>query len=253
MPRHLAIEWPDPAPFRERDGAPIRLLAVSDVLEPALLDLRNKAVIGPIDLIVGCGDLNCDDLAFVADAFDAPLVFVTGNHDAGQGWQNGKEFCPEPIESTAVLHRAGVAIAGLAWPGKRGKGGFRSERIAWRQALGLVTRRRMGGSGPLIVISHVPPLGAGDVATDPYHRGFKGYRWLLAWLEPALWLHGHTPLAAVRDWKLQVGTTTIANVSGAVVVELMPPASDAAVRRRRLGRAPRSNEPQLPKTPVGTP
>jgi Icc-related predicted phosphoesterase len=75
----------------------------------------------------------------------------------------------------------------------------------------------------MIVLSHVPPLGAGDIATDAYHRGFRGYRWLLERLEPTLWLHGHTPLAAAHDWKVQVGGTAIVNVTGAVVIDLLPP------------------------------
>ena len=52
MTKRLAVEWPDPAPFRGRDGAPIRLLAVSDVFEPTLLDARNRAAVEPIDVIV---------------------------------------------------------------------------------------------------------------------------------------------------------------------------------------------------------
>jgi len=56
---------PDQRPFDGRDGAPIRLLALSDMIEPALADARNRSAVGPIDLIVGCGDLDCDDLAFV--------------------------------------------------------------------------------------------------------------------------------------------------------------------------------------------
>ena len=65
MTRRLTIEWPDPAPFRDRDGMPIRILAVSDILEPTLTDARNRIAIAPVDFIVGCGDLDQDDLAFI--------------------------------------------------------------------------------------------------------------------------------------------------------------------------------------------
>jgi Icc-related predicted phosphoesterase len=83
--------------------------------------------------------------------------------------------------------------------------------------------RRLGHLEPMIVLSHVPPLGIGDVPTDAYHRGFKGYRWLLERLEPTLWLHGHTPLAATTNGSSQVGGTTVINVTGAVVIDLLPP------------------------------
>lgn len=238
MTRRLALEWPDPAPFRDRDGAPIRILAVSDVLDPTLIDKRSRNAVMPVDLIVGCGDLECDDLAFVADSFDAPLVYVHGNHDSEAAWQRYKEICPAETPSTAVVKHVGVPMAGLTWPGRRGKGAIRSERAAWSQALRLAVRR-VGRARPMIVLSHVPPLGVGDVPTDAYHRGFKGYRWLLERIEPTLWLHGHTPLAAAGEWKVTVGASTVVNVTGAVVIDLLAPTPEtiAEYRNRRRGRA----------------
>ena len=241
--RRLTLEWPDPAPFRDRNGASIRILAVSDVLEPTLIDARNRSALVPIDFIVGCGDLDHHDLAFIADGFNAPLLYVHGNHDSNERWRQSQDCCPEPIQSTATHRQAGLSIAGLTWPAIRGKGGQRSETVAWKQAMRLATRR-LGRLEPLIVLSHVPPLGCGDVATDAYHRGFKGYRWLLQRLEPVLWLHGHTPLAATRDWQVQVGPTTIVNVTGAVLIELTPPVSGARPIRRlgiRAGAKSKAN------------
>jgi hypothetical protein len=219
---HIALEWPDPKPFRDRGGASIRLLVVSDAVDPALMDLRNRQILSPIDLIVGCGDLDRSDLAFIADGLNAPLVYVNGNHDSGERWAAGASYCPEPIRSTAVRHNTGLAIAGLPWPGAWGKRATRSERSAWNQALSLAVRR-LGRREPLIVISHAPPFGAGDMPEGGYHRGFRGYRWLMDHLAPPLWLHGHTPLAATSDWCIELGRTTLINATGAVVVELLPP------------------------------
>jgi Predicted phosphoesterases, related to the Icc protein len=219
---HIAFEWPDPKPFRDRGGAAIRLLVVSDAVDPTLMDLRNRQVLSPIDLIVGCGDLDCSDLSFIADGLNSPLVYVNGNHDSSERWAAGASYCSAPIRSTAVQHRAGLAIVGLTWPGAWGKRATRSERSAWNQALSLAVRR-LGRSEPLIVISHVPPFGAGDTPDGGYHRGFRGYRWLMDRLAPPLWLHGHTPLAATSDWCVEVGRTTLVNATGAVVVELLPP------------------------------
>jgi uncharacterized protein len=221
--RHISIEWPDAAPFRDRGGAPIRLLAVSDEFHSAFTHERNRRAVGPIDLVIGCGDLDCDDLAFIADGFNAPLVFVRGNHDAGPKWQTCGDFCPDPIHSTRTHHEVGICIAGLTWPGTPGPGAQRSERLAWNQALRLAIRR-LGRRTPIIVFSHVPPRGAGDVPRG-FHRGFAGYRWLMRRLRPPLWLHGHTPLAAVGDWHIREESTTLVNVTGAVVIEIWPPGS----------------------------
>ena len=86
-----------------------------------------------MDLILGCGDLDSDDLAFVTDGFDAPIVYVRGNHDSGRAVEGVRVLCPDAIHSTAVLHRSGLSIAGLTWPGLRGRLANRNERTAWSQ------------------------------------------------------------------------------------------------------------------------
>ena len=251
MTHRLALEWPDRRPFRDRDGAPIRILAVSDVLEPTLTDRRNKEVLGEIDLILGCGDLEFDDLAFVTDAFNAPLIYVRGNHDTGQQWEHSAGTCPVPMASNTVAHVCGLSIGGLSWPGIRARESGRSDGGAWRQALALAARR-VGHPGPLLVISHVPPAGVGDVPTDPYHRGFNGYAWLLNKLQPRLWLHGHTPLASTRDWHITAGPTEVVNVTGAVLIELLPPvlATSHTNGRSDEGAADLMNENEA--EPAGT-
>ena len=225
MTRRLEVVWPDPALFRARSGRPIRILAVSDIFDPALAEERNRCELGPIDLILGCGDLDCDDLAFVTDGFAAPLLHVLGNHDSAERWAVST-VCPSPMLGTSVKRAVGVAVAGLSWPGRPGRRAVRSDFGSWQQVLSLALRR-LRSSGPLIIISHVPPLGLGDEPNGTYHRGFRAYLWLLERLRPCLWLHGHTPLASARDWRTTSGDTVLANVAGAVLIELVPPEGPA--------------------------
>ncbi len=224
MTRRLSIEWPDAAPFKGRGREPIRLLAVSDQFDPALSDARSRRALEPIDLIVGCGDLDCDELTFLADGFDVPIAYVLGNHDTDTRWADCEHYCPAAMPSSRVTRECGLAVAGLGWPGKRGKRSSRNELLAWRQAL-VLALRRLGRSEPLIVITHAPPRGAGDMEDGEFHRGFAGYSWLLRRLKPRLWLHGHTPIAAVDDWQVTRETTTVVNVTGAVLIEIHPPGS----------------------------
>jgi len=88
------------------------------------------------------------------------------------------------------------------------------------------------------------PLDAGDVATDATTRGFEGYRWLLEHLEPTCAPRSHT-LAATREWKVKVGPTTVVNVSGAVVIDLLPPgrAPRRPARAPQTETCPRKTEP----------
>ena len=124
-----------------------------------------------------------------------------------------------------LMERAGLAVAGLPWPGPTGLHARRSDRIAWSQALAL-SIRRVGKPEPLIVVSHIPPLDAGDVPDGGFHRGLHAYRWLMDRVSPRLWLHGHTPLAATPKWRLEVGGTTVVNATGAVLISLLPPDRD---------------------------
>ena len=226
MIRRVAIEWPDARPFVGRDGRPIRLLAVSDEPEPAFEFERNRDDLEPIDGIIGCGDLAPRWLAFLADAFRAPLVYVLGNHDRGGDWGEHRLVVPDPLPSGRVGRLAGIAIAGLEWPEADASTNRRRPDLAWWQAL-RVARVRLGDrlagrAEPFLVISHAAPEGAGD-APDLYHQGFRAYRWLLDRVRPPLWLHGHTTTASVPALSVQSGDTTVVNVTGAVLVELLPP------------------------------
>jgi hypothetical protein len=227
MIRRVSIRWPDERPFRERHEKPIRLLAVSDEREPAIEYEKNRAGIAPLDGIVGCGDLDPRWLAFLADAFSAPLVYVRGNHDRGGDWDERRLVVPDPLGPGETTRLAGIAVAGLEWPHVNERGNRRRPDLAWWHAFRIARselRDRLARQRePLLVISHVAPEGAGDAPDDAYHRGFSAYRWLLDRFRPPLWLHGHTTMASVKELKVTAGETTVVNVTGAVLVELLPP------------------------------
>jgi hypothetical protein len=216
--RRLTIDWP--VPRVPAEGRPIRLLAVSDQLERAFDFAHNRSEVKPIDVVLGCGDLEPDYLAFLADAFRVPLLYVRGNHDRGGAWQAGSAKLPGPLDCD-LAQAAGIRVGGLSWPHERNGRAVRDEMSAWRQA--LTFRLRAGLSRPpRILLSHVPPLGLGDTPEDAYHRGFAAYHWLCSRLRPVLWLHGHTAMAASDDWHVSWGGTTLVNVTGAIVIELRP-------------------------------
>jgi uncharacterized protein len=196
--------------------ADVRLLAVSDEVDHAVESAANRAALGHVDGIIGAGDLEPDYLAFLADAFNAPLIYVRGNHDRGENWDARQPNLPQPL-GRATDELRGLRLAGLSWPGQPGGQAIRDEGAAWRQAFGMWLHLR--GRRPHVVLSHVPPRGVGDVPEDHYHRGFAAYRWLCRRLAPRLWIHGHTALSAVPGWRQEWGGTTFVNVTGAVLIE----------------------------------
>jgi uncharacterized protein len=213
--RRLQVEWPSATPFRDRNGRPIRLLALSDEWDAALGQPRNLEALGALDGIIGCGDLEPEWLGFVGDALPVPIVRVSGNHDREDA--HTAELVPAPIRA-GVDRRLPLPIAGLSWPGRPP---LRGDLAAWSQAARVLLGAT--GRGPVVVASHVPPQGLGD-GPDRYHRGFAAYRWLLGRLRPPLWLHGHTTMASQSGWQLRHGDTLVVNVTGSVLVELCPPA-----------------------------
>jgi len=225
--RRLTVTWPDPRPFEGRGGAPIRLLAVSDDVDRALEYEVNREAIGKVDSIIGCGDLEPGYLGFLADAFGAPLAYVRGNHDVGGHWERTATAAPDPLRSGLPVDISGIPVVPFEWPGLDRERVERDETRAWldvfRAERKLARRGLSRRSRPLMVVSHAPPRGVGDVAADRYHLGYAGYRWFLDRRRPPVWLHGHTTMASVADWREIWGRSTVANVTGAILVELVPP------------------------------
>ncbi|HEV8401820.1 MAG TPA: hypothetical protein VGQ31_02160, partial [Candidatus Limnocylindrales bacterium] len=131
MTRTLSVVWPDPGPFAARNGAPIRLLAASDMPDPALEYETNRVGIGPIDAVIGCGDLEPGYLGFLGDAFGVPVAFVRGNHDRGGQWTESAADAPQPLASGHLVQIEGITVAPFEWPGLKPGTAQRDETRAW--------------------------------------------------------------------------------------------------------------------------
>jgi hypothetical protein len=224
----LRVAWPDPQPFADREGEPIRILAISDEPDPALDSPGTREVIGRVDLIVGAGDLQPDYLSFVSDAFQAPLRYVRGNHDTGLGWSHTRrKLLPEPMPDGQIVEELGIRILPFSGSPRYNQRGMQVSSIGmWWQVVTAwfrATRAR-----PLLLVTHAPPRGLND-DRDLAHRGFAAFRWLIDRIQPPLWLHGHTALVrrGLDDRCERHGPTLLYNCTGATLVELMPPDADS--------------------------
>lgn len=222
MTKRLVVPWPDRSLFERRGDRPYRILAVSDEPEPAFDSPRGRGNLGAIDLVVGAGDLEPDYLAFVTDAFRAPLAYVRGNHDVGAAWTRTGRILPEPMADGRVLQEDGLRLVGFSGSPRYNERGMQvSNRRMWIRVLSAWPRLR--GDGPILVVTHAAPRGLND-APDHAHRGFTAFRWLVDRLAPPLWLHGHTALVrrGLDDRQVRHGPTVIYNCTGATLVELVP-------------------------------
>lgn len=225
MTNRLNVRWPDPAPFVTRAGRPIRLLAISDEPDPTLESAASREGLGPIDLIVGAGDLEPEYLSFIADAFPAvPMRYVRGNHDEGPAWAHTRRVVlPEPMRDGEVVEEAGIRLIGFSGSPVYNQGGMQVSGIGmWMRV--LASSMRAARRRPVMVVTHAPPRGVND-DTDLAHRGFPAFRWLADRLRPPLWLHGHTALVrrGIDDRSARRNGTLFYNCTGATLVELCAP------------------------------
>jgi uncharacterized protein len=224
----LRVIWPDPAPFVSRNRRPIRILAVSDEVDPTLDSESSRRALGPIDIVIGAGDLDPAYLSFVADAFGAPLHYVRGNHDDGPAWADTRRATlPDPLRDGVPVTEAGLRIIGFSGSPDYNNGEMqRSAAGMWLRVIASAGRARR--QRPTIVVTHTPPRGVND-DTDLAHRGFTAFRWLADRLAPPLWLHGHTSLVrrGIDDRTARRNGTIFYNCTGATLIEVVPP-GDAA-------------------------
>ncbi|MCA1588646.1 MAG: metallophosphoesterase [Chloroflexi bacterium] len=225
MSNRLSLTWPDPLPFLARDGRPIRLLAISDEPDDSLESTASRAGLGPIDLIVGAGDLEPDYLSFVADAFHAPLRYIRGNHDDGPAWAHTRRvLLPDPMRDGVVVEEAGIRLVGFSGSPVYNDGEMQVTSLGmWLRVVGAWSRAQR--RRPVIVVTHAPPRGVND-DSDLAHRGFTAFRWLADRLGPPLWLHGHTALVrrGLDDRTALHHGTLFYNCTGATLIELTPAA-----------------------------
>lgn len=211
----------------------MRILTISDKVEPVLYGPYIRERVGDVDLILGCGDLPDYYLDYIASSLNVPLFYVHGNHDKVP--QRPRDE-PEPAVSSAYhwainLHRRRTNYRGLLLAGLEGcrqynpgapfqytEAQVRNQVRALNMLLWLNKLRY--GRYLDILITHAPPRGIHD-AEDIPHQGFESYLTLLRRTRPLLMIHGHQHVYN-RNLPTETvyGTTRVLNTFGYRVIEL---------------------------------
>jgi Icc-related predicted phosphoesterase len=215
----------------------MRILTVSDKVEPVLYGPYIRERVGKIDLVISCGDLPYHYLEYIVGLLNAPLFYVHGNHDTTSpaGPKPGVDLNEglQTLEWGANLHRSVIRHEGLIVAGLEGcrryKPGapfqYGEREVRW-QVFSLMQRLRLNrlryGRQLDILVTHAPPRGIHD-AEDLPHQGFAPYLKLLRACRPALMIHGHTHVYNRNNvTETDLGATRIINTYGYRVLELTP-------------------------------
>lgn len=215
----------------------MRILTVSDKIEPVLYGPHIRERVGDVDLVLACGDLPEYYLEYVVSLVNAPLYYVHGNHDkpwgpvpAPDGVSNAQSRAGVPSTWAVNLHMRPANFRGLLLAGFEGCRRYNdapyqySEREVqvqtWWLSLQLLRNRLRHGRFLDILITHAPPRGIHD-ANDLAHQGFTSYLTFLRRMRPLLMIHGHQH---IYDRNLIIETpyagTQVINTYGYRIIEL---------------------------------
>ena len=196
----------------------MRILTVSDIVEPTLYRQFDAARFGQIDLVISCGDLPPEYLEFLVGAFGVPLYYVRGNHDL--------RYANKPPGGGSNIHCRMVEFRGMRFMGLEGSrwyngGPFQYTEKQMRSIIRNLRLKLWWRGGIDIVVTHAPPRHVHD-AEDRCHKGFNSFRWLIERYAPAYFLHGHIH-AHFEDPAERisvVNTTRVINSCGYHILEI---------------------------------
>jgi uncharacterized protein len=196
----------------------VRILTISDHVEPILYDAFDISQFPGIDLIISCGDLPPEYLTFLAVRFQVPLYFVKGNHDI--------RYDQKPPDGCMNIHAKLVQFHDLNIVGLEGSRWYNGgpNQYTERQMHAMTRRLKMGlwwKGGIDVLITHAPPRHVHD-AEDRCHKGFKSFHWLIERYKPQFFIHGHihANFNHFEDRVTTINQTKVINSYGHTILEI---------------------------------
>ena len=199
----------------------MRILTLSDRIEPVLYDQFDRRQFEGVNLILACGDLPPEYLSFVSGKFDAPLYFVRGNHDLRYD-ENSPQGCVNLADD--LIQFEDINILGLEGSRWYNGGPHQYTEGEMQHKIRRLRPRIWWKGGVDIVIAHAPPRHIHD-AEDRCHRGFKSFRWLIDKYSPCYFIHGHihANFTAPSQRVTIVNRTSVINTYGYHLFDFIKP------------------------------
>ena len=215
----------------------MKILCVSDQIDPLIYSSSIKQRYSDIDLILAAGDLPLDYLDFIVSTLNKPAYFIFGNHHIEDypyyktGISNFSSNNSYEYHSSGAIHvdmkvryEEGLIIAGLGGSMRynRGENQFSDFQMYFRMLKlvpSLIFNRILRGRYLDILLTHASPMGIHD-KEDKCHRGFKCFIRFLRIFKPKYLVHGHIhlyDLSALRTTKYN--DTLIINAYGHYIID----------------------------------
>lgn len=197
----------------------LKILTIADIVRPEVLELSGEeALFKGIDLIISCGDLPPEYLSKLLHHYNAPVLYVLGNHDV--------RYQTSPPSGCQCIDRQlftfnGIRIAGFS--GSRWYNGGMNQYTEKEMArfVGKMRFAFWRRGTPDIVVSHASPRYVND-EEDPCHKGFKTFVKVINKYSPSYFLHGHIHklFKNAPERIATVKTTKVINCYGFYILEI---------------------------------
>lgn len=234
----------------------MKILCVSDYVDPLIYNQNVKEAFSDIDLILCAGDLPMDYVDFIVTVFNKPTYFIFGNHNLKEFPYyhkdvhiSGSTKIVQEYADTSHAHGATylgfetfvdnrfeiphpvtgkktpLLIAGCSGSKKYNKGlaqytDFQMKMKLLKMAPRLFMNKIKYGRYLDILMTHASPRHIHD-HEDPCHVGFECYNWFLEKYKPTYMVHGHIHLYDMREERVgQYYDTTVVNAYAHYVIEL---------------------------------
>ena len=220
----------------------LKILCISDKIDPLIYSNNIKNRFNDIDLILSAGDLELKYYGFIVSSLNKPLLFVFGNHNLKSlrryRYKNDQLNIEKPDTITNLSPSYGsiylgdkvktiksLLVAGLGGSIKYNNGPNQfSEFEMTLKVLKIFPRllfnRIFHGRWLDILLTHAPPRGLGD-REDRCHQGFRIFRTFLKFFKPRYLLHGHIHLYDINaPREIRFMETNIVNIYEHQIIEI---------------------------------
>ncbi len=217
----------------------MKILCVSDQIDPFVYSAGAKEYFKDIDLILCAGDLAMEYIDYIVTTLNKPTYFVFGNHNLeefGYYHQSEVNYSIKNLDSLSHCHGAiysgfkvakenKTLIAGCSGSMRYNNGNCQyTESQMFFRLLKMVPKlllnKLIHGRYIDIFLTHASPLGIHD-KQDLCHKGYKCYIWFLKKFKPKYMVHGHIHLYDQQEVRVsKFEDTTIVNAFSHYVFEL---------------------------------
>lgn len=232
----------------------MKILCVSDFVDPLIYNQNVKEAFPDIDLILCAGDLPMDYIDFIVTVFNKPTYFIFGNHNlkeyafyhkeaqhthssfmgmseksfqgSGATYLGFKTIISQNLTITnpTTGKQTPLLLAGVSGSLKYNNG--MNQYTDFQMKLKLLTlvpkllkNKRKYGRYLDIFMTHASPRHIHD-KEDPCHRGFECFHWFLQKFKPTFMVHGHIHLYDLREERVgKYYDTTVVNAYSHYVIE----------------------------------